>query len=75
MQQEAARLMTEGVDVGAAVFHQRHDAGRPGARAVPFGLMGVAVPAVERVEVAGLVAGEDGHSVEAGLFQVVDAGG
>src|SRR5206468_1035186 len=56
----------------AGVFHHGQHAGCATARAVHVGLIGVAMTAMQRVEVTRLVGRMNGHAVKARLFEIVD---
>jgi hypothetical protein len=73
VKRQVAGLMAQRVDVRAAVLHHRQHAGGAGARALDVGTIRIAMAAVQRVEVSGLVRGMARHPGEARLLEVEDA--
>src|SRR5690349_826183 len=64
--------MAESIQERPRMFHHGEHAGGATAWAVRLGLIGVAMAAMQGVEVAGPVRRVDGHATEARLLQVVD---
>jgi energy-converting hydrogenase Eha subunit B len=65
--------MAERVDVRAAVLHHRQDPGCAGARAVLLRPIGIAMAAVQSVEISRLVRGMNRHPGKARLLEIEHA--
>src|SRR5262249_42400445 len=72
VQLEVARLMAQRVDVRAAVLHHGQHARRARPRPVFLRPIRVAMAAMERVKIPGLVRGMDRHAGEPWLLEIED---